>query len=57
MQDFIDPFQVEMDDKFHVLLQYQLTKSQNAELSGTAAKKAFVADRLRKNEQFFQPKD
>ena len=27
----------------------------SAELSGTAAKKAFISDRLRKKEHFFEP--
>ena len=42
---------------FHLVLQYYLTESDimNVELSGTAAKEAFISGRLQKNEQFFEP--
>ena len=43
---------------FHLVLQYHLHISRysimNAELSGTAAKKAFIPNRLQKKEQFFE---
>ena len=44
---------------FHLLLQYHLHRIRysitNAELFGTAAKEAFIYNRLRKKEQFFEP--
>ena len=61
IQNFIDPFQVEMDDTFYRILSGAAvsfnTESDimNAELSGTAAKEAFTSGRLRKNEQFLEP--
>ena len=55
----MDPFQVEMDDKIYGIssgASLPFNKESNIiiyELSGTAAKEAFMSDRLRKNEQFF----
>ena len=61
IQNFMDPYQVEMDDKLYriscgaaVPLNIE-SDIRNAELSGTAAKKAFISGRLQKNEQFFEP--
>ena len=57
----MDPFQVEMDDKLYRILSGATvpfnTESDimNVELSGTAAKEAFISGRLRKNEQFLEP--
>ena len=57
----MDPFQVEIDDKLYRISSDAAApfnvKSDimNAELSGTAAKEAFISDRLQKNEQFFKP--
>ena len=60
----MDPCQVEMDDKLYLIssgalvpftqnqIQYQMS---GTELSGTAARKAFICNRLRKKEQFFEP--
>ena len=61
IQNFMNPFQVEIDDKL-----YRISSStavpfniesviMNVELSGTAAKEAFISDRLQKKEQFFEP--
>ena len=61
IQNFINPFQVEMDDKIYGILSGATvpfntgSDIMNAELSGTAAKEAFVSFRLRKNEQFLEP--
>ena len=60
IQNIMDPFQVEMDDKLYRISSGAAvpfnTKSDimNAELSGTAAKKAFIFGRLRKNDKFFE---
>ena len=61
IQNFMDLFQVEMDDKLYrissgaaVPLNIE-SDIMNAELSGTAAKEPFISGRLRKNEQFFEP--
>ena len=57
----MNPFQVEMDDKLYSIssgaaVPFKIESDiMNAELSGTAAKKAFISDRLRKKEQFFEP--
>ena len=61
IQNFIDPFQVEMDDKLYRIssgaaVPFNIESDiMNAELSGTAAKEAFIYGMLRKNEQFFEP--
>ena len=61
IQNFMDPFQVEIDDKLYRISSGAAvpfnTESgiMSAELSGTAAKEAFISGRLRKNEQFFEP--
>ena len=50
-----------MDDKFYrtsssAAVPFNIESHiMNAELSGTAAKDAFISDRLRKNEPFFEP--
>ena len=61
IQNFMDLFQVEMDDKLYrissgaaVPLNIE-SDIMNAEFSGTAAKEPFISGRLRKNEQFFEP--
>ena len=61
IQNFMDPFQVEINDKLYrfssgatVRINIE-TDIMNAELSNTAAKEAFVFDRLRKHEQFIEP--
>ena len=57
----MDPFQVEMDDKFYRIssdaaVPFNIESDiMNTELSGTAAKEAFISDRLRKKEQVFEP--
>ena len=61
IQNFMDLFQVEMDDKLYhissgVAVPLNIESDiMNAELSGTAAKEPFISGRLRKNEQFFEP--
>ena len=61
IQNFMDPFQVETDDKLYrissgatVPLNIE-SDIMNVELSGTAAKEPFISGRLQKNEQFFEP--
>ena len=57
----MDPFQVEMDDKLYRISSGAAVPFNtepdimNAELSGDAAKEAFISGSLRKNEQFFEP--
>ena len=61
IQNFMDPFQLEMDNKLYRIssgaaVPFNIESNiMNAELSGTAAKEALISDRLRKNEQFFEP--
>ena len=61
IQNFMDPFQVEVDDKLYCISSGAAvplnieSDIMNAELYGTAAKEAFISGRLRKNEQFFEP--
>ena len=61
IQNFMDLFQTEIDDKFYRIssgaaVPFNVDSDiMNAELSGTPAKEAFISDRLRKNEQFFEP--
>ena len=60
IESFLDPFQVEMDDKlysisFGAAVPFNIESDiMNAELSGTAAKESFISDRLRKKVQFFK---
>ena len=55
----MDPFQIVMDDKLYCISSGAAvplnieSDIMNAELSGTAAKEAFISGSLRKNEQFF----
>ena len=57
----MDPFQVKMDDKLYRIssgaaVQFNMDSDiMNAKSSGTAAKEAFISDRLRKEKQFFEP--
>ena len=57
----MDPFQVVMDDNFYRILSgaavpFNIESDiMNAELSGTAAKEAFISDRVRKIKQLSQP--
>ena len=61
IQNFMDPFQVEVDDKLYCIASGAAvplnieSDIMNAELSGSAAKEAFISGRLRKNEQFIEP--
>ena len=61
IQNFMDLFQREMDDKLYRIssgaaLPLNIESDiMNAELSGTAAKEPFISGRLQKSEQFFEP--
>ena len=57
----MDPFQIKMDDKIYRISSGAAVPAniksviKNAKLPGSAAKDAFVSDRLRKNELLFEP--
>ena len=56
IQNFMDPLQVEMYDKLYCISSGAAVPFNiESELSGTAAKEAFMSDRLRKKEEFFEP--
>ena len=61
IQNFTDPFHIQIDHKLYRISSGAAvpvnieTDIMNAESVGTAAKQAFISERLQKNERFFDP--